>query len=313
MNLRIATALLSLAFFAGHLCADEAKPVKTVRLLTVGNSFSHNATHCLGDIAKAAGNTLVLREVNIGGSSFDVHWKKVEQIESDPNDARGLYASKKSLKQELAAGKWDFITIQQASIKSHDLTTYQPFAGKLKDYIKKHAPNAEILMHETWEYRVDDSRFSLKTPKSGEPRTQDEMYQLLASAYRTVAKELGLRLIPVGDAFDAANHDPKWGFHKDTKFDSKKAKPGELPDQTHSLNVGWQWSTKNGKTTLGMDGHHANAAGEYLGACVFYEVLFGDSVVGNKFVPKGVDADYAAFLQETAHKAVQNVLTPLPR
>lgn len=29
-----------------------------------------------------------------------------------------------------------------------------------------------------------------------------------------------------------------------------------------------------------MDGHHANLAGEYLGACVWYEELFGDSVVG---------------------------------
>ena len=313
MNLRIAVALLCLASLTGQSRGDEARPPKTVRLLTVGNSFSHNATHYLGDIAKAAGNQLVLREVNIGGSSFEVHWTKVQQIESDPNDPRGLYASNKSLKQELEAGTWDFITIQQASIKSHDLSTYQPFAGKLKDHIKKYAPNAEILMHETWEYRVDDSRFSVKTPKSGEPSKQEDMYKMLASAYRATAKELGLRLIPVGDAFDVANHDPKWGYHRDTKFDVKKAKPGELPDQTHSLNKGWEWTTKNGKPTLAMDGHHANAAGEYLGACVFYEVLFGQSVIGNKFVPKGVDADFAAFLQETAHKAVENVPTPLPR
>ena len=298
-------AIILLTVISSLLHAENSAPAKTVRLLTVGNSFSHNATHYLGDIAKAAGNQLILREVNIGGSSFEVHWTKVEQIEKDPNDARGLYASKKSLKQELASGKWDFVTIQQASIKSHDINTYRPFAGQLKDYIKKHAPDAEIIMHETWEYRVDDPRFSVKEPKPGEPTTQDDMYRSLVNAYRTMAKELGLRLIPVGDAFDAANHDPKWGFHKDTKFEPKTAKEGQLPDQTHSLNMGWQWTKKNGKTTLGMDGHHANAAGEYLGACVWYEVLFGQSVVGNKFVPEGVDAEYAAFLQETAHKAVQ--------
>jgi len=45
-------------------------------------------------------------------------------------------------------------------------------------------------------------------------------------------------------------------------------------------------------------------AGEYLGACVFYEVLFGDIVVGNTFVPSGLDSAYAKFLQETAHQAV---------
>ena len=54
-----------------------------------------------------------------------------------------------------------------------------------------------------------------------------------------------------------------------------------------------------------MDGHHASVAGEYLGGCVFYEVLFGETVVGNTFIPPGLDAAYARFLQETAHKAVE--------
>jgi len=72
-----------------------------------------------------------------------------------------------------------------------------------------------------------------------------------------------------------------------------------LPNQKHSLHMGRQW--KNGK--LSFDGHHANTAGQYLGACVFYETLFGESVVGNKFVPDGIDSAYARFLQETAHRA----------
>ena len=31
-----------------------------------------------------------------------------------------------------------------------------------------------------------------------------------------------------------------------------------------------------------MDGHHANTAGEYLGACVFFEVLFGKASSGTR-------------------------------
>ncbi len=56
---------------------------------------------------------------------------------------------------------------------------------------------------------------------------------------------------------------------------------------------------------LGMDGPHANMAGEYLGACVWYETLFGKSVEKNSFVPVGIDADYAKFLRATAHRAMQ--------
>lgn len=293
---------LFLSLCAIHAAAGEPK---TVRLLTVGNSFSHNATHYLGDLAKANGDTLVLREDNIGGSSFDIHLKKIDVAEKDPLSKLGRYANGATLQEDLTGAKWDFITIQQASIKSHDVNTYRPHAQRLADFIRKHAPDATLLMHQTWEYRVDDPRFAVKEPKPGEPKSQDEMYAGLKSAYAAVAQELGVKLIPVGDAFHAANRDPQWGYQVPAApFDPKTARPGELPDQTHSLNVGWNWKKQpDDRLKLGMDGHHANLAGEYLGACVWYEVLFGKSVEGNGFVPQGLDPEYARFLQSTAHRA----------
>jgi hypothetical protein len=287
--------------------APSAGKPKTVRLLTVGNSFSHNAVHYLGDLAKAAGNELVLQQLIIGGASFEVHWNKWEKAQSDPPDPAGQYIMKRNLKQWLQAEPWDFVTIQQASIKSHDLSTYEPFAGNVHALIKQHAPSAEILLHQTWEYRSDDPRFSAKAPLPGAPKTQDEMYEGLRHAYAATADALKVRLLPVGDAFHLADTDPEWGYKPDASFDPKTANKSELPDQTHSLHVGWQWKKqKDGSTKLQMDGHHANMAGEYLGACVWYEVLFKDSVVGNIFVPKGLDRTYAKFLQETAHRAVAN-------
>jgi hypothetical protein len=38
---------------------------------------------------------------------------------------------------------------------------------------------------------------------------------------------------------------------------------------------------------------------------VWYEVLFGESPIGLTFTPKGLDVEFARFLQETAHEAVQ--------
>ena len=297
------------AVAATLLHAEKPGTGKTVRLLTVGNSFSHNATHYLGDLAQAAGDTLVLREDNVGGASLEVHWKKVQAFEKDPADKLGRYAGGKSLKEDLAGGHWDVVTIQQSSILSHNVATYRPFAKELSAYIKRNAPDATLLLHETWEYRADDPRFAAKAPKPGEPKTQDEMYQGLSGAYAATAKELGLRRLPVGDAFHLANHDAQWGFHPQPKpFDSSHAKPGELPDQTHSLNVGWQWKEpKTGRPAVSMDGHHASMAGEYLGACVWYEVLFGKTVENNGFVPKGLNAEDAKFLRGIAHRAVHEL------
>jgi hypothetical protein len=133
------------------------------------------------------------------------------------------------------------------------------------------------------------------------------MYRGLSSAYAAIAGELGLRRLPVGDAFHLANHDPQWGYRPPAaSFDSKSAAPGELPDQAHSLNVGWKWAAgADGAMKLAMDGHHAATAAEYLGACVWYEVLFGKNLEENQFAPADLDLQYAKFLRATAHRAVR--------
>ena len=305
---------LLVAVACGLLClgrpalAEEGHAAKTVRLLTVGNSFSANATNFLDELAEADGNKLIHRPIVVGGSSLELHATKSQQFEREPNSKDGLYSNGRSLKEQLRMDRWDFVTIQQASIKSHDVSTYRPYAAELRDYIKQQAPQAEVLLHETWEYRCDDPRFAVSKPKPGEPPTQDAMYQGLSAACSTIAHELGIRRIPVGDAFHLADTDAQWGFRPNAHFDAKGAKPPELPGQAHSLHVGWNWSKpKDGTPKLTFDGHHASVAGEYLGACVWYEVLFGRSAVGNPFVPAGLDADYARFLQQTAHRAVSEV------
>jgi hypothetical protein len=309
MPLRRSIALLLGLVLTPLLAAAQDKPqAKTVRLLTVGNSFSQNATKYLDRIVEADGNILVHHRCVIGGSGPDQHLAKAAIHEKDPADKAGLYTSGKSLKQELLAEKWDVITIQQASIRSHDAANYRPAAKDLYDYLKKYAPGSEVVIHQTWAYRVDDPRFfRVPSAKPAEPKTQKEMYDGLSTAYRAIAKELGVRRIPVGDAFYAADTDPRWGYKPDPKFDPKAAKPADLPKQKHSLHVGHRWVKTGGQASLQMDGHHASPAGEYLGGLVFYEFLYGRSAVGNRFRPEGVDADYARFLQETAHKAVTSV------
>jgi len=288
--------------------AAEPREPKTVRLLTVGNSFSRDAMTFLPDIVAADGNQLVLHQAIIGGSSPQQHLDKARLHESDAKDPAGLYATGKSLKEHLLAESWDVITIQQASIKSHDAATYRPAAAELCEYIHRYAPNSEIVLHQTWAYRVDDPRFSVVDPEPGEPRTQREMYEGLTRAYDEIAAELKVRVVPVGDAMFAADSDATWGYRTDKLFDPKKADHPQLPDQTHSLHVGWRWSasTKNkaARPSLKIDGHHASAAGQYLAGCVFFEFLYGKSVVGNEFMPPKLDEKYVRFLQETAHAAV---------
>jgi hypothetical protein len=258
-------------------------------------------------LVTAGGHQLIHRPIVVGGAPLQLHAEKALRFESDPKDKFGVYGNGKSLKEELLSDQWQYVTIQQASIKSHNIETYQPYAGQLRDYIKKYAPQAELLMHQTWAYRIDDSRFSKgKETAEGEPATQEAMYQMLTNSYETIAGDLGIRMIPVGDAFHLVDNDPKWSFKKDEAYDFKTPLHTSLPNQKNSLHVGWRkGKEQDGKFTLTMDGHHANSAGQYLGACVFYEVLFGESAVGNSFVAPEIDKEYGRFLQEAAHRAVE--------
>ena len=302
-SLLIATASMATA-------ADQTQPEKkTVRLLTIGNSFSRNATRYLPQLTEAGGHQLIHHPIVVGGASMQLHADKAAQHAADPDSLDGKYNDKTSLVQRLKQEPWDVVTIQQASRLSPHVESYRPYASQLKEIIQANAPQAQLFIHETWAYRDDDPWFTKPAKGSGNPLTRDEMHRKLQAAYRTIAAELGAGLIPVGDAFQLVAEDSKWGYRPDQMFHFKEAIPPALPDQKNSLHVGWQWKKENDKAVLKIDAHHANVAGEFLGSCVFYEVLFGCDVSKNPFSPQGLDPEFAAFLKQTAHRAVSDLKT----
>src|SRR5690606_22687863 len=114
-----------LCFIIGFLCMGAAvqaqmanKEEKELRLLVIGNSFSRNATLYLPRLAKEVGHKLVIQKAEISGASLKRHWDAVEVAEADPEDPKGRPYGGKSLKMLLREGKWDIITMQQASTYS---------------------------------------------------------------------------------------------------------------------------------------------------------------------------------------------------
>jgi hypothetical protein len=275
---------------------------RTLRLFTVGNSFSENMTRCLPQLAREGGHELIIGKAVKGGCSFQQHWDAVEAWRANPDDPKAkIYKDNKSLQDQLGTAPWDIITVQQYSLHSSDLTTYRPAAPNLVAHLKALRPGAEIVLHQTWAYRVDADKFGLIAPKQN-ATNQREMYDHSRAAYWEIAAELGLRVIPSGDAMWRVGSDPTWGFKPDTTFNPKTAVYPALPNQTHSLHVGYRWSPAK---KLTKDANHANAAGEYLGALVWYGFLFNESPEKLTFVPAGVDAAFAAHLRKVAWQIVQ--------
>ncbi|MBD2755181.1 DUF4886 domain-containing protein [Spirosoma validum] len=297
------TVVLFLVLFSIETAFTQAQRTgaeKPLRLFMIGNSFSQNASKYLPELSKEGGHVLVIGRAEIGGSSLQRHWDHAEAAERNPDDPNGKPYGGKSLKSLLSEGTWDVVTIQQASILSGNVETYRPYARKLYEYVKRLQPNASVIFHETWAYRVDSKDFSQIT-KGDSAKSAHQMWENLKGAYHTVADELSIPVIPNGDAFWRINSSGKWAYHAANNFDARQAKSPTLPDQTHSLHVGYRWD----KDKLTFDSHHANAAGCYLGGLVWYSFLFGESPVKLTYRPEEVDEDFARQLRKTAWKTVK--------
>ena len=273
---------------------------ETLRLFAVGNSFSQNATTYLPQLAKAGGHELVFGTAQTGGCSLERHWKAIEADLADPDGKEAKIYGGKSLTEIISKGKWDVVTMQQYSLLSSDLETYRPFAEKLHAHLKTLQPGAEIVVHQTWAYRSDASRFG-QVAAGKQAADQREMWERSRAAYRQIAGDLGARVIPVGDAFWRVSSDPKWGYKPDTTYDFQNPVFPYCPSRTNSLHVGYRWSTDK---KLTKDANHANVAGQYLGGLVWYGFLFRESPENLTFVPVGLSPEFAAHLRQVAWQVV---------
>ncbi len=269
---------------------------KTIRLLTIGNSFADNATRYLGEIAAAAGDELLYTGANLPGGPLSVHWEGV--VAHEKKCENGCLYNDRSLTDLLSSEPWDVVTLQQFSGESHAEGSYRPYAEKLHALIQKLSPSATILLHQTWAYRADD------TEQITHEYSQENMHTDIRNAYHTIADELNVGIIPVGDAFAAARNHPEWNFVPDAKFDPKTAEYPNRPQDRHSLCAGFAWKEWLELPEMHLDTHHASEAGQYLAAAVFFEMLFGKSSYGNTFRPAEVPAEEVLFLQEIAHETV---------
>lgn len=290
----------------------DAKSKSSIKVLMIGNSFSRDTATYLGGLAEASGKKVVLLNCYHGSCSLEGHARGIEATEKDPTSpAARIYTHEGSLgggaslpnefnlKEALKSDKWDFVTIQQFSLISADQKTYEPWAHEIIEYIHKYAPQAEILVHETWAYREDTPEF-----KGG--KGQKEMYEGLKAAYTKLANDYHLRMIPIGDAFQAARATERWTFHyPDPNYNYTNPEKGTLPDQKGSLNMGWYWRGVPTDKTPALDTHHLSPAGKYLGSCVLYEVLFGEDVSDVHFCPNELKPDDVESLRKIAHETAQ--------
>jgi hypothetical protein len=310
------------AVAAGTLFAGADGKSKTLKVLMIGNSYSASVLHQTPKIASSMGLKVDFVNCNIGGCTLKIHWENVEKS-SNPNYRPYLamfgtpesetaamvrkvcVKGKTNIPQLLGAVKWDIVTVQQGSTRSAFADTYQPYADNLIATIRKHAPQAEILIQETWAYISYHEKFN--EWKFG----QKEMYRRLHENYTALAKKTGFRVIPVGTAVERyrAKLPP---FKKLSKEEWNAIEKPNLPDicgdpcgvPKWRKPYRWEKGYDKEKVQLMIDSTHLNEDGKYLQSCVWLSVLFGIDARSVGWAPEHLAADRAAMIRECAYGAV---------
>ncbi len=250
-----------------------------IKVLAIGNSFSDDARTYIPQIAAASGIDLMIGNLYIGGCPLELHDKNATEDNVAYQYTKTGYPSRAaSIREALEEEDWDFVTMQQASHFSGMWNTYQPHLTRLSEYVKKYAPHAEQLIHETWAYETTSGHHAFIFYD----RDQIQMYNRLRECYDKAAEAIGgARIIPCGDAMQIARSYPIFDYSA-------------------------------GKRSLNRDGFHASwTHGRYLLGLVWVEMLTGADLTDNPFVPQLAEypddtptTEEITALKKAAHAAI---------
>lgn len=259
-----------------EMITTEPARKDTIRLLTIGNSFSQDAVEqYLYELANEVGIHMIIGNAYKGGQSLEQHWTDLTQ-EHDVYEYRKVvngirYNTQHVLLPPIITDEpWDFISFQQASHYSGLTTTYEPFLSHLVQYtdsIKTHQ-DVRYGWHMTWAYSMDSNHGGF----ANYSRSQEVMY-------------------------DSIRYAVQWTqiLHPEFSF--------IVPCGTAIQNARTTYLGDN----MDRDGYHLDLKiGRYTAACTWLETITGISPIGLNYKPDGVDEAAAHACQVAAHTAVQN-------
>jgi len=243
-----------------------------IRVLCIGNSFSWDAVEQeLVPLCDAKGVQVEVHNLFYGGCSLSQHADFLLRDTAAYSHRVCTNANPRvikdtiSLRQALREGKYDYISLQQASHDSGIRSSYEPWLSMLIDTVCAYQPEAHICWMQTWAYSRDAKHPAFPRYHNN----QQEMWDSIQACTRYVEEIVNekMLLIPCGKAIQNAR------------------------------------GTKLGDT-LCRDGYHLNYVyGRYTAACVWYEILTGKDVRRNHYRNAQMTCQQARLTKKAAHKA----------
>jgi len=279
-----------------------------IDVLMIGSSFCYYYVEELYALAEAAG--VPMRVCNVYYSGCKLEWHYQWWVDGEANyqffntDGNGRVKTEPvSLEWCLNQGEWDVISLQQSTSSIFSAGAQAHFEEtktqrqELLGYLKAQFPDADIYWHQPWSH---DSGYVMESGAVTDRAWQDSRCAALREYAILTCEEMGVGRVNTGEA---------WQIFRHTYVDGEPNYPDTLCKR---LGV----SSFNGQANSG-DGYHDGdiGGGQYLNACVWFEILTGKDCRENTYRPSytrsGVtytlDEELVKALQESAHEAVADL------
>jgi hypothetical protein len=224
-----------------QILLDTPENEKVIKVLFIGNSYTYynDLPGTFEKLMLSGGYEIEVGQSTSGGWSLSNHLTASETL------------------TKIAGTDWDYIILQEQSSVTNVKNGMFPAIRELHKKIS--SVGAETVLFMTWGRRDG-------LPSAGFQDYSAVQAQVAAN-YLEIGQELGVKVVPVGLAWQVA-------LSQDTSLDL--------------------WDA---------DGSHPNKTGSYLAACVFYTVLTGKSPEGLLYTTQ-LPQETAHFLQRVASDTV---------
>jgi len=246
----------------------------TVRILAIGNSFSEDAVEQnLYELFKADSIEAVIGNMYIGGCNLQKHWKNASEGNAAYSYRKIAKGTKKTyssitLQQALADEYWDYVSFQQGAGLYRDYDSCFPYLPDLIAYSRKYSKNRDfkVIYHATWAAAQNSTKNYFLDYFNG-----SQGYMYTSSNEMTSKLDSTLKFDLICNSIDAI----------------QSARTSFLGD------------------TFNRDGWHLSYThGRYTAACLWYEKISGNKVVGNSYHPSEITSrDEVLICQNAAHFA----------
>ncbi len=229
-----------------------------MKVLSIGNSFSHDAHKWLHKLAKCNGVDIQTANLFIGGCSLETHFNNLVENRADYDyEINGEESQNKiSICEALKKEKWDVVTLQQASSLSGMYESFEPYLSNLAAAVVDELPDAKLYFHRTWAYEIDSEHPGFINYGNN----QQKMYESIVKASTCASEKINAKIIPTGDIIQKIRT--------------------QIPE----------FDYENGGNSLCRDGFHLSFDyGRFAASAVWFKTITGKNVEINEFEDFNID------------------------